>query len=85
VTVEERAAAAADRRRRERELDAAFASTFASPAGEKVLAWLGSITFGRVMGPEASDGALRHLEGQRYVVQIIMERVNRGRKRSRTA
>ena len=80
MSTERRRAAETERRRKERELDRIFARIFTGRDGEVALAWLGSVTFGRVLGPEASTEALRHLEGQRYIVQTIMERVTRGRQ-----
>ncbi len=69
---------------RERSVDAdkrineAFAETFRSPAGKKVLEYLRSITINAVAGPEQSDAALRHLEGSRFVVGLIAARYQQG-------
>jgi hypothetical protein len=61
------------------ELDAAFARTFACSDGERVLAYLRSISIDNVTGPLATDCAVRHLEGQRYLFAIIDRAARRGR------
>jgi hypothetical protein len=61
------------------ELDAMFARTFASIDGERVLAYLRAITLENVQGPLATDCAVRHLEGQRYLYAIIDRAARRGR------
>ncbi|MEO5376008.1 MAG: hypothetical protein H7840_17420 [Alphaproteobacteria bacterium] len=57
----------------------AFARCFADGDGERVLACLDGLTIGRVLGPDASDAALRHLEGQRQLVIHIHAMIDRGR------
>ncbi len=61
------------------DLSRAYARCFAGPEGARVLADLESLTLGRVLGPEAGDAALRHLEGQRALVLRIRSLVARGR------
>lgn len=56
-----------------------FARVFGSGEGEAVLAHLQSLTLGRCLGPDASDAALRHLEGQRHLVLHIQSLAERGR------
>ena len=51
-----------------------FRACFATPSGQLVLAHLKRISTNMVMGPGATDGALRHLEGQRYLCAIIQNR-----------
>jgi hypothetical protein len=46
----------------------ACARLFAHADGRRLLAHLHALTVGRHLGPEASDAALRHLEGQRALV-----------------
>jgi hypothetical protein len=48
--------------------------------GDKFLQWLRTQTKEMALGPEASDSALRHLEGQRALVSRIEALVARGRK-----
>lgn len=65
----------------ERKLNEAFAIVFHDQAGETVLEYLKSITLNFVHGPEASDGQIRHMEGQRYLVGIIQNRIKQGEQK----
>lgn len=56
----------------------ACARMFTSGDGYEILKWLRAETKERVLGPEASDAALRHLEGGRQLVQRIEGMVKRG-------
>lgn len=56
-----------------------FAGCFGGPDGARVLGVLRAMTVERTLGPEASDAALRHLEGQRQLVATILALVARGR------
>lgn len=56
-----------------------FARCFAGPDGARVLGVLRAMTVGRTLGPDASDAALRHLEGQRALVATILALAARGR------
>jgi hypothetical protein len=60
------------------DLAGAFARCFAGADGARVLDHLRAATLLRSLGPEASDGALRHLEGQRALVGRILGLVARG-------
>ena len=60
-------------------LEVAFARSFAGEDGERILAHLRTITLGRALGPEASDAALRHLDGQRCLYLHIQSLIERGR------
>jgi len=51
-------------------------SLFKTPNGKEVLKYLKSITVDAVSGPNISDAELRHLEGQRYLVALIVKRIN---------
>ena len=62
----------------EAKLNMVFTSVFGSTSGKQVLQYLKSITIDTVAGSEISDNALRHLEGQRYIVGLIQRRVNKG-------
>ncbi|WP_173380464.1 hypothetical protein [Azospirillum sp. B510] len=56
-----------------------FARCFAGDDGARVLAMLRAMTLDRALGPDAPEAALRHLEGQRQLVAIILALVARGR------
>jgi len=58
----------------------AFARCFAGPDGLRVLDTLRAMTLGRTLGPDAPDAALRHLEGQRHLVAVILALTARGQK-----
>lgn len=68
-------AAAAERRRSE----IAVARCFAGPDGDRALAYLARVTVQRTLGPEASDAALRDLEGQRRLYHHLLGLIERGR------
>lgn len=54
-----------------------------SGEGENFVKWLRSITKERVLGPEASAGALAYQEGQRQLVAQIEAHVERGREQAK--
>ena len=62
----------------EYKLNEAFAAVFRDKSGELVLNYLKSITVNRICGPEATDNALRHLEGQRFNFGVIQARYEAG-------
>lgn len=51
------------------------AQIFNSPTGQEVLKYLRSITIEMVNGPNVTTEELRHLEGQRYIVGLIEQRI----------
>jgi hypothetical protein len=53
---------------------------FNKPAGKQVLRYLRSITLDAVAGGGISDGELRHLEGQRFIVALIEKRIQHAEK-----
>ncbi|WP_428246756.1 hypothetical protein [Ferrovibrio sp.] len=55
-----------------------FARCFAGSRGERVLAHLRGITIDRRVAPSITDAELRFLEGQRALVGMIQDLVNRG-------
>jgi hypothetical protein len=57
---------------------AAFARCFATADGQRVLAELRRVAFDRMFGPEASEAALRHAEGQKQLVAFILSCIRRG-------
>ena len=63
----------------EKRLNDAFAACFRDVAGERALAYLRSITLFNVTGGKATDAELRHLEGQRFLMALIEQRIQHGR------
>jgi|TARA_R110000772_G_scaffold220948_1_gene331348 hypothetical protein len=53
-----------------------IAQVFESPTGKEVLKYLRSITIEMVHGPNVTTEELRHIEGQRYVVGLIEQRIS---------
>ena len=51
------------------------AEILGTPTGKEVLRYLRSITIEMVNGPQAPDSELRHMEGQRYLVALLEQRV----------
>lgn len=51
------------------------AEIFGSPTGAEVLRYLRSITIEMVNGPNVTTEELRHLEGQRYIVGLLEQRI----------
>lgn len=51
------------------------AEVFSTPTGQAVLQYLKSITIQLVHGPDVSTESLRHLEGQRFIVALINQRI----------
>ena len=56
-----------------------YARAFAGPSGRAVIEHLRKITIERVLGPQATDGELRSLEGARTLVHQIENLIERGR------
>lgn len=56
------------------------AMIFESPTGKEVLRYLRSITIEMVNGPNVTTEELRHLEGQRYIVGLIEQRIAHGHR-----
>ena len=52
-----------------------IAEIFKTPTGKEVLRYLRSITIEMVNGPNVTTEELRHLEGQRYLVGLIEQRI----------
>jgi hypothetical protein len=51
---------------------------FRSSEGAYLLDYLRAITVERTLGPDASDNLLRHLEGQRQLVSMLINLADRG-------
>ncbi|MEQ8667019.1 MAG: hypothetical protein RIC16_14965 [Rhodospirillales bacterium] len=63
-----------------RQLAVDTARVFSSDAGLRVLAHLRTLTRDRVLGPDAPDALLRHVEGQRALVRHLETLIERGRQ-----
>ena len=68
----------------ERKLNMLFLATFTTPAGAEVLKHLRKITIEAVCGPEITDSHLRHLEGRRFLVGIVEQRIRAAHNQNRT-
>ncbi len=58
-------------------------SVFRTPNGMEMMQYLKSITTDAVSGPNISDAELRHLEGQRYLVALIVKRIQHAKRISK--
>lgn len=59
-------------------IDKLAAAVLGTNAGRELLEYMKSITISRIMGPNATDAELRHMEGQRYLVAVLESRVRVG-------
>jgi hypothetical protein len=57
-----------------------LAHAFKGEAGKAAMDYLRSISIERVCGPHASDAELRHLEGMRFIVGVISQRISAAHK-----
>ena len=62
------------------ELDRIFAAVFSDPDGKKILDYFDSIVMNITINPSADSRVLWHLEGQRYMLQQIKNRIRRGKE-----
>jgi hypothetical protein len=62
------------------EIDSLLDGCFSGGAGPRALAYLESITTRRVLGPDCTNDHLRHLEGARWLVGVIRQRMQNHRK-----
>jgi len=60
---------------RDVEISQNIAQIFSSATGQEVLKYFRSVTIELVNGPNISTEELRHLEGQRYFVGMIEQRI----------
>ena len=67
------------------EIDSLLEGCFSGGSGPRALAYLESITTRRVLGPDATDGQLRHLEGARWLVGVIRARMANHKKTTEKA
>lgn len=61
-------------------INADFVSLFGSELGQRVLKHLRKVTIEMVAGPFITNDELRHLEGQRFLVALIEQRVANGHR-----
>lgn len=64
----------------EQDLNSLFAAVLSGDRGDRLMTYLRTITQQRVLTPGASDAELRDLEGQRWLVAMMMERARHGRE-----
>jgi len=64
----------------EKQINEAIALAFKGKSGEFALKYLRSISIERVMGPSVEPNSLAHIEGQRYTVGIIEQRIKQAQK-----
>ncbi len=64
----------------EKRINEALALCFSGANGEFALKYLRSITIERVMGPNFDPNSLAHIEGQRFIVGIIEQRIKRAQQ-----
>lgn len=57
-----------------------IAELLSGDLGQSVLKYLRSITIERVNGPSVTTEALRHIEGQRYIVGLLENRIDHGHR-----
>lgn len=65
-----------------RDVEKAYARTFADDNGRMVLSHLQNITFARAYAPDAPEAQLRYAEGQRALVGTILRLITAGRNPS---
>lgn len=58
------------------EISKNIAEIFSTPTGKEVLSYLRSVTIEMVHGPNVTTEELRHVEGQRYIVGLIEQRIS---------
>jgi len=64
----------------ENKINEALALCFSGANGEFALKYLRSISIERVMGPNFDPNSLAHIEGQRFLVGIIEQRIKRAKE-----
>jgi len=63
-----------------REVARSYVRAFTTNDGDAVLAELRKLFLDKEAGPDVSDAALRHLEGQRSVIRFILRKIDEGSK-----
>jgi hypothetical protein len=69
----------------QRRINEVLATAFKGDLGKQAMDYLRSISIERVCGPAASDAELRHLEGMRFIVGVISQRIAQHHKDSANA
>lgn len=69
----------ARKRAQEDEIAGLCLATFHEGAGARLLAYLRTVTLNRVLGPGATDAELRHHEGARALVAMLIQRMEDAR------
>lgn len=64
----------------ERKINLAVVTVLGTDAGREVMNYLRSISIDRVCGPHAGDAELRHLEGMRFIVGVLSQRIALGHR-----
>lgn len=64
----------------EARINLAVVTALGDKAGEAVIQYLRSITIEVVAGPKISEAELRHLEGMRFLVGVLSQRIQLGHK-----
>ena len=59
----------------EKQISQNVAEVFKTPTGAEVIKYLRSITIELVHGPNVSTEQLRHIEGQRYIIGLLEQRI----------
>ena len=60
--------------------DRTFASVFNGTKGKAAIEYLEKITNNSLANPNSSSNVLWHLEGQRYLLSVIKQKIKRGQK-----
>ena len=60
---------------KDKQISQNVAEIFSTPTGKEVLRYLRSITIEMVNGPNVTTEELRHIEGQRYIVGLLEQRI----------
>lgn len=60
--------------------DRTFASVFNGSKGKAAIEYLEKITNNSLANPNSSSNVLWHLEGQRYLLSVIKQKIKRGQK-----
>ncbi len=60
--------------------DRTFASVFNGNKGKAAIEYLEKITNNSLANPNSSSNVLWHLEGQRYLLSVIKQKIKRGQK-----
>lgn len=62
------------------EINRIVARALEDEAGQELLTYLRNVTLNRPLSPNATDAELRHMEGQRWLVAMLIDRLNTHKK-----